>query len=108
MRRQTMTQLALESLRPGDPGYDTAAQVFFATGTPALIVRPRDPGEVAAALAHAGDRPLSVRSGGHSALGHGTNSGGVVIDVGHFDRIEVLDRDRRLVRIGSGATWGRV
>jgi FAD/FMN-containing dehydrogenase len=103
-----MTQLALESVRPGEAGYEAAARVFFATGTPALIVRPRDPGEVADALALAGDRPLSVRSGGHSAVGHGTNDGGVVIDLGRLDQVDVLDRDRRLVRVGSGATWGRV
>ena len=105
-----MTQLALESLRPGDPEYDAATGVFFASGTPALIVRPRDPEEVAAALAYtaADGRPLSIRSGGHSPVGHGTNVGGVVIDVGRLNHVEVLDAQRRLVRVGSGATWGRV
>ena len=38
--------LTAETLRPGDEGYDDAARVFFATGAPALVVRPRDPGEV--------------------------------------------------------------
>ena len=34
------TAMATEVLRPGDDGYDDAARVFFATGRPALVVRP--------------------------------------------------------------------
>jgi len=106
----TTTDLAVELLRPGDDGYDTAARVFYTTGRPALVVRPRDPDDVAAALARAvdDDLPVSVRSGGHSLLGHGTNTGGMVIDLAHLDGVEVVDAGRRLVRVGGGATWGRV
>ena len=102
--------LSLETLRPGDDGYADAARVFFASARPALVVRPRDPHEVAAAVRCAvrDDLPLSVRSGGHSALGHGTNDGGMVIDLAHLDHVEVLDAHRRLVRVGGGATWGAV
>ena len=106
-----MTELdTAEVLRPGDEGYDEAARVFFASGRPELVVRPRDAGEVAAALDHAVGNGLavSVRSGGHSGLGHGTNTGGMVIDLGHLDSVEVVDADRRLVRIGGGANWGQV
>jgi FAD/FMN-containing dehydrogenase len=97
-----------EVLRPGDGGYDDAARVFFATGRPALVVRPRDAGEVAAAVQHAVREvlPVSVRSGGHSGLGHGTNTGGMVIDLRHLDAIEVQDGGR--VRVGGGAHWGDV
>ncbi|HEY7104311.1 MAG TPA: FAD-binding oxidoreductase [Mycobacteriales bacterium] len=104
------TDLAVEAVRPGDDGYDAAARVFFATGEPALVVRPRDPDEVAAALAHAGrhDLAVSVRSGGHSPLGHSTNTGGMVIDLSRLDGVRVLDAGRRLVRVGGGATWGQV
>jgi FAD/FMN-containing dehydrogenase len=104
------TEPAVEALRPGDDGYDAAARVFFATGQPAMVVRPRSPDDVAAALAHAARAGLavSVRSGGHSPLGHGTNTGGMVIDLAHLDGVEVLDAGRRLVRVGGGATWGRV
>jgi FAD/FMN-containing dehydrogenase len=105
-----LTDLTAEVVGPGDDGYDDAAKVFFATGRPALVVRPRDPDEVAAALAHAvrHDLAVSVRSGGHSALGHGTNDGGMVIDLAHLDAVEILDPERRLVRVGGGASWGRV
>jgi FAD/FMN-containing dehydrogenase len=97
-----------EVLRPGDDGYDDAARVFFANGRPALVVRPRDADEVAAAVLHAVREvlPVSVRSGGHSGLGHGTNTGGMVIDLRHLDSVEVQDGGR--VRVGGGARWGDV
>jgi FAD/FMN-containing dehydrogenase len=108
--RLQQTTLSAETLRPGDDGYDVAARVFYATGEPALVVRPRDPAEVAAVLTHGARHGLavSVRSGGHSPLGHGTNTGGMVIDLAQLDAVEVLDAGRRLVRVGGGATWGRV
>ena len=102
--------MAGEVLAPGQDGYDEAAATVFAVGTPDLVVRPRDPSEVAAALRYAAHRglPVSVRSGGHSPAGHGTNDGGVVIDLRHLRAVRVLDRDTRLVRVGAGATWGEV
>ena len=102
--------LAAGVLRPGEEEYDAAARVFAGSGRPALVVRPRRPDEVAGAIAY-GVRhglPVSVRSGGHSVLGHGTNTGGIVIDLARLDAVEVLDADRRLVRVGGGATWGAV
>jgi FAD/FMN-containing dehydrogenase len=100
----------LDTLRPGDDGYDAAARTFFATGRPAIVVRPREPDEVAAALRQAAAQGLavSVRAGGHSPLGSGTNTGGMVIDLRRLDHVEILDTERRLVRVGGGATWGRV
>lgn len=104
------TDLDLEVLRPGDEGYDDAARAFFADGRPALVARPRTPEEVAAALAHAVAQGLavSVRSGGHSPIGASTNVGGLVLDLAHLAAVEVLDPDRRLVRVGAGAQWGAV
>lgn len=104
------TDMGVEALRPGDYGYDAAARVFFRTGHPALVVRPRDPDQVAAALTHAvrHDLAVSVRSGGHSPLGHSTNTGGIVIDLANLDDVKVLDARRRLLRVGGGANWGQV
>ena len=109
MTSQQNTLIA-DALRPGDDGYDAAARTFFASGQPALVVRPREPDEVAAALRYATAHRLavSVRSGGHSPLGHSTNTGGMVIDLRRLDHVEILDTERRLVRVGGGATWGRV
>src|SRR5690606_28086354 len=52
--------------------------------------------------------PLGVRSAGHGISGRSTNDGGIVLDVGALDSIEVLDEQRRLVRVGPGARWQEV
>ncbi|MBB2890739.1 FAD-binding oxidoreductase [Flexivirga oryzae] len=99
-----------DSLRPGDEGYDEASRVLFATGRPAVVMRPETRGEVADAVLHArrAGMPLAVRGGGHGLLGHGTADGGLVLDLARLDHVVVLDKGRRIVRVGGGATWGRV
>jgi FAD/FMN-containing dehydrogenase len=103
-----------EVLAPGVDGYAEAAATMFATGTPDLVVRPRDAAGVAAAVryATAADLAVTVRSGGHSMAGLSTHADGMVIDLRNLCGVEVLDharrRARRRVRVGSGATWGTV
>jgi FAD/FMN-containing dehydrogenase len=111
MSTQTQqTDLIFDALRPGDEGYDAAARSFFASSHPVLVVRPHGVAGVADALSYAArhDLAVSVRSGGHSPLGPDTTTGGMVIDLVHCDDVEVLDAERRLIRVGGGATWGRV
>jgi FAD/FMN-containing dehydrogenase len=97
------------TLRPGDPGYDDARRVWNLDidRHPAAIVYPGSPGEVAQAirLARDGGLPLAVRSGGHSQAGHSVCDDGVVIDLGHLDRITV-DAGHRTVRVGAGVRTG--
>ncbi|MCZ2261046.1 FAD-binding oxidoreductase [Isoptericola sp. QY 916] len=95
---------------PGDDDYEDARRTVFATGSPALVTRPRDEAEVAAAVTYAARAglPLSVRSGGHGLTGRATNDGGIVVDLRRLDAVEVVDPHRRLVRVGAGATWGPV
>jgi FAD/FMN-containing dehydrogenase len=99
-----------EVLVPGAGGYAEAATTIFAAGTPDLVVRPRDAAGVAAAVRHATAAGLAVtvRSGGHSMAGLSTHTDGMVIDLRNLCGVEVLDRARRRVRIGAGATWGAV
>jgi FAD/FMN-containing dehydrogenase len=99
-----------EVLAPGQDGYPEAAATMFATGTPDLVVRPRDVAGIAAALRHAvtAGLPVSVRSGGHSPAGFGTDTSGMVIDVRHLSAVGIVDHGGRRVRIGAGATWGAV
>ncbi|HEU0182691.1 MAG TPA: FAD-binding oxidoreductase [Agromyces mariniharenae] len=99
------------AVEPGDAAYRSVSSTYLRGGAPGLVLRPRTVEEVADALAFARRHPdvaLGVRSGGHGISGRSTNRGGLVIDVGRMNAIEVLDRERRLVRIGPGATWKQV
>ncbi|WP_460359728.1 FAD-binding oxidoreductase, partial [Actinoallomurus bryophytorum] len=108
--RSVLGRLPGEVLAPGTVGYAEAAATLFAAGTPDLVVRPRDAAGVAAAVRHATAAGLAVtvRSGGHSMAGLSTHTDGMVIDLRNLHDVQVLDRARRRVRIGAGATWGSV
>ncbi|MFV0372818.1 FAD-binding oxidoreductase, partial [Microbacterium sp.] len=99
------------AVEPGDFAYRTAHSTYLRGGKPGLVLRPGTIDEVSDAVRFAArhpDLPLGVRSGGHGISGRSTNDGGLVIDVGALNEIEVVDPSRRLVRIGPGARWGEV
>jgi len=96
---------------PADDSYAGLQTVPFRAGAPAVILQPATVDELRAALVFARAHPqvpLGIRSAGHGIGGRSTNVGGIVISLSRFDRVSILDEDRRLVRIGPGATWGRV
>jgi FAD/FMN-containing dehydrogenase len=97
-------------IEPGAAEYEAASRSKLVQGSPAHILRPKTVGDVRAAVRYAAGSglALSVRGGGHSFPGFGTNDGGLVIDLSELADVEVIDDDRRLVRIGGGATWGQV
>jgi FAD/FMN-containing dehydrogenase len=96
---------------PDDDGYDDARAVYNAMidRRPAVIVRAANAGDVIAAVDHAreGGLDLSVRGGGHSVPGFGTNDGGVVIDLSGMRGVRV-DPVGATARAEGGATWGDV
>ncbi|MEU7899819.1 FAD-binding oxidoreductase [Nonomuraea sp. NPDC049152] len=108
MTQQIDDELVL--IEPGDPDYDTLRRGFVYTGTPAGIIRCRNAADVAEAVAYAQRRglPLAVRSGGHSGAALSTVGGGLVIDLSPINHVEVLGGPDNLVRLGTGATWGKV
>jgi FAD/FMN-containing dehydrogenase len=97
-----------EVITPNDSGYEEARRVYngMIDKRPAAVVRCAGPADVAAAIAVARDEglDLSVRGGGHSAPGFGTNDGGIVIDLSGLQDV-VVDADARTVRAGGGCTW---
>ena len=99
-----------ELVLPGDEAYPRRRLTFTAEGEPAVIARCRDPQDVRLAIGYARRRGwrISVRSGGHGSTGHGTNDGGMVIDLSGLNSVQLLDRAAGTVRVGAGATWSRV
>jgi hypothetical protein len=112
-----MTQSVADRLRkiakgqvlgPEDPGYEEARRVYngMIDKRPAAVVRCSGTDDVAAAIRAAADEglDLSVRGGGHSAPGFGTNDGGIVADLGPLQDV-VVNPEARTVRAGGGCTW---
>lgn len=98
-----------EVVAPGDDNYETARKVHngMIDKHPALIVHAAHAGDVMQTVRYARDNDLdlSVRGGGHSGPGFGTNAGGVVIDLSRMHSVRV-DVARQTARAEGGATWG--
>jgi FAD/FMN-containing dehydrogenase len=100
-----------EIISPADAAYEDGRRLWNAVHDrrPALIVRPTDSAQVAIAIAFARehDLELAVRAGGHSAPGHSSTNGGLVVDLSRMRGVQV-DRDKRLARANGGALLGEL
>jgi FAD/FMN-containing dehydrogenase len=97
-----------ELIGVGDPGYDGARRIWNGNidRRPALVARCRGVADVRHAVRFAREESLlvSVRGGGHSAPGYGTNDGGLVIDLSAMKGIRV-DPEARITRAEGGVLW---
>ena len=93
----------------GDTDYDEARSVHngMIDKRPAVVVRVMNAGDVVSTVNYARDNglALSIRGGGHSGPGFGTNDGGVVIDFSKMRGVRV-DPSARTARAEAGTTWG--
>jgi alkanesulfonate monooxygenase SsuD/methylene tetrahydromethanopterin reductase-like flavin-dependent oxidoreductase (luciferase family) len=96
-----------KAVEPGDHNFGSVRSTYMRAGSPGLVLRPTTVEQVAEAIAFARTQPvaLAVRSAGHGISGRSTNDGGIIVDVGALNTIEVLDEAAKLVRIGPGAIW---
>jgi FAD/FMN-containing dehydrogenase len=96
---------------PGDHEYADACTLFnsMVERRPRLVARCAAPDDVIASLAFACDHGLevAVRAGGHSVTGRSLCDGGLVLDLRGMRDVDV-DVDRRVARVGGGATWADV
>jgi len=100
--------LAERAVEPGDAGYARYTSGYLRGGAPGLVLRPRTVDEVREAVAVATrhrEVPLGIFSAGHGLSGRSLNDGGLVIDVGALNTVEVLDAAAGRVRVGPGARW---
>jgi FAD/FMN-containing dehydrogenase len=102
------TGLRGELIATDHAGYDAARRVWNGNvdRRPALIARCTGVADVRRAVefARANQLRLSVRGGGHSAPGYGTNDGGMVIDLSPMKGIRV-NPEARTVRAEGGVLW---
>jgi FAD/FMN-containing dehydrogenase len=102
------TRLHGALLMSDDEGYEAARRVWNGNvdRRPALIVRCTNASDVQHTVSFARTRGLlvSVRGGGHSAPGYGTNDGGLVIDLSSMKAINV-DPRKRTARAEGGVLW---
>src|SRR5690348_2742953 len=93
----------------GEEGYDEARAVHngMFDKHPLAVLRAEQVADVIAGVNFARDNglDLSIRAGGHSAPGFGTNDGGLVIDLSPMRTVRV-DPGSKTARADAGATWG--
>ena len=95
-----------------EPGRDAAAREVFNAmhaSRPDEVVSCSTTGDVAAAIKRARDGNLrvAVRGGGQSIAGLSAIEGGMLIDLGPMNSVEV-DPERRIAKVGGGALWSDV
>jgi len=119
-RVQSLNEAQLEELRnsvrgdillPKDPEYDKCRKglwnVMHHEKEPLVIVQPRGPAAVAAAVKFAVKHsiPLTVKGGGHNSSGRSLIHQGMVIDLGKYMRSVRVDPANNTVYVEGGATW---
>lgn len=96
-------------ITPDDEGYDLARAVHngMFDKRPLAVLYAEQVGDVIAGVNFARENQLdlSIRDGGHSAPGFGTNDGGLVIDMSLMRTVRV-DPKTKTAQAGAGATWG--
>lgn len=101
----------MQWVTPDDPAYDEARAVWNGRfdSRPDVIARVSSAQDVAEAFGRARDEGLAVtvKGGGHDYAGHSAADGGLLIDLGPLDAVEV-DADARRAKVGAGARWAAV
>jgi FAD/FMN-containing dehydrogenase len=114
MPRNSITDALKEAfgdacILPGDADYDDARTGYLGgyDRKPAVIVRPSGAEDVSRVVdfARAEGLELAVRGGGHGFAGHSTTDGGIVLDLGQMNRIDI-DVPSRTAWAETGATTG--
>jgi FAD/FMN-containing dehydrogenase len=94
---------------PGEPGYDALRRPLNPAldPRPAIVAEATSARDVQAAViaAREGDLPIAVQATGHGL--HRAYEGGLLLNTSAMATV-LVDPDRRVARVGPGATWGQV
>ena len=101
------TQFRGQILTPDAPDFPTALGALVASQSVIAVVMPESVADVALAVQFAASQGVTpaIRSGGHSGPTYTPTSAAIVIDLARLDSIDV---DGDVVRVGPGARWGAV
>jgi FAD/FMN-containing dehydrogenase len=104
-------QVSGSVLGPDDAGYDAARSLYngMIDRKPAVIVRCKSAGDVAAALALARQAGLevSIRGGGHNVAGRAVTEGGLMVDLAEMKGIAV-DPEQATGTAEGGVLWAEL
>jgi FAD/FMN-containing dehydrogenase len=106
---QLRASVAGQVIAPEDAAYDAARTPFYGgfDRCPAVIVRVANATDVSRVvmLARETGLELAIRSGGHSAVGHGTSDGGIVLDLSNMRALDI-NVEARTAWAETGLTAG--
>jgi FAD/FMN-containing dehydrogenase len=109
--RRLRKTFAGDIVLPSDDAYDEARRLWndMFDRRPAVVVRPTSREDVATAIRFARENglTLAVRSGGHSASGHSSCDGGLVVDMSRMRGVSVGPATR-MARVNGGALLGEL
>lgn len=104
-------QISGAVITPDDGAYDDARRVWngMIDRRPLAVVRAASTSDIAPTIRAAQELGLrlAIRGGGHNVAGNGTVDGGLVLDLGALNAVDV-DPATREVRVGPGATLADV
>src|SRR6185503_8064786 len=105
------TSLRGQLITPSDAQYDDARKVYngMIDRRPGLIAKCADVADVQTAVNFAREQKLivSIRGGGHNAIGLGVCDDGLVIDLSAMRYVRV-DPKKKTILVGGGSLWGDV
>lgn len=99
---------------PEDSRYDEVRSNDYKVGQPKIVILAETEEQVRDAISYATrikqeiDFPFSVRCGGHGLSATSVNDQGMILDLSHMNQIQVIDKEKGIVKIQAGALWSDV
>lgn len=99
---------------PEDTRYDDVRSNDYKVGQPKIVILAENEEQVRDAITYAvkikqgAEFPFSVRCGGHGLSATSVNDQGMILDLSQMNQIQVIDKEKGIVKIQAGALWSDV